>query len=299
MGEKIPHATHEGIVELGDGKYPCAVLPDETRVLTARGFLDAIGRKYKSRSHEVRSRSNYPVFIAASNLKSYVSKDLEDGLTPIKFRNLTGQIAHGYRAELLGEVCGIYVKAKHDGVILPSQQHIADRCELMSRALVGVAIIALIDEATGFQTLRDKRALQAILQRFLLDEYARWAKRFPDEFYKEMFRLKGWQWKGMRVNRPSVVGRYTNDLVWDRLAPGVLEELQRRNPKDEKGRRKAKHHQFLTDDIGHPALAQHLYATLGFMRASSNWGQFYRMMQRAYPKLRETLPLPFDEDGAA
>jgi len=98
MAERIPHALVESDVELGGEKYPCAVLPDETRVLTARGFLDAIGRKYKSRSHEVRSRSNYPVFIAAKNLKTYVSKELEDGLTSIKFRAMTGELNQPFSA---------------------------------------------------------------------------------------------------------------------------------------------------------------------------------------------------------
>jgi P63C domain len=37
-------------------------------------------------------------------------------------------------------------------------------------------------------------------------------------------------------------------------AAGVLEELKRRNPRDEKGHRATKHHQWLTEDIGHPAL---------------------------------------------
>lgn len=45
-----------------------------------------------------------------------------------------------------------------------------------------------------------------------------WAKRFPDEFYKQICRLKGWQWRGMKVNRPSVVAQYTTDLVYERLA---------------------------------------------------------------------------------
>jgi P63C domain len=76
------------------------------------------------------------------------------------------------------------------------------------------------------------------------------AKKFPDEFYQEMFRLKGWPWQGMSINRPQVVGYYTRDIVYARLAPGIVEELERRNPKDDKGERRGRHHQLLTDDIG-------------------------------------------------
>ena len=149
--------------------------------------------------------------------------------------------------------------------------------------------------APCYQEIRDKKALQEILDRYLLKEFAAWAKRFPDEFYKQMFRLRGWQWRGMRVNRPSVVGKYTNDLIYQRLAPGVLEELQRRNPRDEKGNREGKHHQLLTPDLGIPALQNHLFATTKFMEASATWDQFYRSMQRAFPKLTRNMVLNFPE----
>jgi hypothetical protein len=65
------------------------------------------------------------------------------------------------------------------------------------------------------------------------------------------------QWQGMSVNRPQIVGKYTNDIVYERLAPGILEELQERNPKDTRGERPVKHHQWLTEDIGHPALERY------------------------------------------
>ena len=102
----------------------------------------------------------------------------------------------------------------------------------------------------------------------------------------------------MAVNRPQSVGRYTKDIVYARLAPGVLKELEDRNPRDERGYRKSKHHQWLTDDVGHPALAQHLYAVIGFMRASSSWDSFMRLLDRAFPRRGDTLLLPFMSDAS-
>jgi P63C domain len=83
------------------------------------------------------------------------------------------------------------------------QKPIASACDFLIRGLAHIGIIALVDEATGYQEVRDRLALQAILDAYLRKELAAWAKRFPDEFYKQMFRLKGWQWKGMSINRPS------------------------------------------------------------------------------------------------
>lgn len=102
-------------------------------------------------------------------------------------------------------------------------------------------------------------------------------------------------YKGMGVKRPGVVGKYTNDLVYQRIAPGLYLELRRLNPPDEQGHRKTKHHMWLTEDIGHPALQKHLAILIAFMRAAPNWGAFHRMVERALPKLGETIPMAFEE----
>ena len=154
-----------------------------------------------------------------------------------------------------------------------------------------MGIIALVDEATGYQEIRDRRALHKILDAYLLPDRAKWAKRFPDEFYIEIFRLRGWVWRGMKVNRPQVVGHWTNDIVWDRLAPHIHDELKVRNPKTITGHRRAKFQQWLTEDIGHPALQAHLNGVTALMRAGENWGNFHRALQRSYPKFNETMPM--------
>jgi hypothetical protein len=53
----------------------------------------------------------------------------------------------------------------------------------------------------------------------------------------------------------------------------------------------AKHHQWLTEDVGHPALAQHLYAIIGLMRVADSWGHLMRMADRAYPKRGHSIQL--------
>ncbi|WP_425581109.1 P63C domain-containing protein [Terrabacter aerolatus] len=75
-------------------------------------------------------------------------------------------------------------------------------------------------------------------------------RTFPDEYYKELFRLKGLNYKKDSVQRPRYFGLITNDVVYKRLAPGILEELQRQTPKSSSGRPKNKLHQRLTPDMG-------------------------------------------------
>jgi hypothetical protein len=185
-------------------------------------------------------------------------------------------------------VCDVFIKAERKGVLTHNQQHIADRAHIVMKGLARLGIAGLIDEATGYQEDRGKAALQEMLDHFLRKELAAWAKRFPDEFYEQIYRLRGWAWKGRTKNPPQVVAAYTKDIVYARLAPQILEELERRNP-IEGGRRRGAHHQLLTEDVGHPALAQHLHAVITLMRVSKSWGQFKMMLNVAHPKRQDSL----------
>ena len=279
-------------LKIGDLEIPAYVLENGTRVLSGRGMQTAL---QLGQSHGSKLRK----LLSSTNIKPHISNELAMALdTPLRFTRpgRGGVLATGYEATILQDICSAILDArKKEKKLTAAELAVADQCEILTRAFAKVGIIALIDEVTGYQEIRDREALQQILDKFLRKEYAAWAQRFPEEFYKEMFRLRNWQWRGMRVNRPSVVAHYTKDLVYQRLAPGILEELERRNPQGERGWRKHKHHQWLTEEIGIPALAQHLYATIGFMRASTTWDQFYRMMQRAFPKLNSSMFLSFPE----
>ena len=95
---------------------------------------------------------------------------------------------------------------------------------------------------------------------------------------------------------PTTVGKYTNDIVYNRLAPGVLEELRRKNPPNDQGRRKYRHHQWLTEDVRHPALRDHLMGIIALMRAtpSGEWSLFKRLLSRSFPKCDEQVEMIAD-----
>ena len=293
-----PKAIRDGTLKIGNIEIPCAVLEDETRVLTQAGFLQALGRSPRpTGTSEGGDFEQIPAALRGKAIQPFISEELRDSSRVLNFIPLKGGLARGFRAELLPKVCDVFLKAREAGELPHNQQHIAKHCEILVRGLAHTGIIALVDEATGYQHIRDREALQVILDTYLRKEFAAWAKRFPDEFYEQIFRLRGWQWKGMKVNRPQVVAKYTTDLVYERLAPSILTELETRNPKNSRGHRDARHHQWLTEDVGHPALAQHLYALIGLMRVATDrdWEGFYSMVQRAFPKKGETLFLPMEQ----
>ncbi len=295
---KVIAGTPDKPLIIGDIEIPCYVLEDETRVLSQRGLQSSIafgtggGQRTGARriveSMEVLGRKGLDI------------KDLIARLTsPIEFQPLRGgRTAYGYPATLLPQICEVYLKARDVGALQSSQQHIAVQADILIRGFALVGIIALIDEVTGFQSRRDKQTLRAILDEYLREKFATWAKRFPDEFYIQIFRLKGWQWRGMKVNRPRVIGRYTTDIVYQRLAPGIVDELEKRNPTNRAGNRRVRHHQYFTEDIGHAALAQHLHTVISLMKASTNWEMFKRLLERALPKQGETIRFTLNDSNS-
>lgn len=298
----LPRATHEGMLKLGTIEIPCAVLEDGRRLLTQSGVMQALGRARQAKGRAYYDADvNLPAFLTAKNLKPFISKDLEVTSSQIEFQTARGMRAFGYAAEMLPRVCEVYLQARDAGVLDRRQQHVAAQAEMLVRSLAQVGIVALVDEATGYQGIRPKDALQQYLDMLLRKELAAWSKRFPDEFYENIYRLKGWPWPGMRKNRFSVVAHYTRDLVYERIAPGVLRELEQRSPKNEKGHRPNKLHQWLTDDIGHPMLAQHLHSLMMFQRlAIANnygWQRFLKMVDQVLPKKGATLELPLALDA--
>lgn len=291
-----PKAEFEGELAVGAIRMSCAVLEDGTRVLSERSVTKTLGGK-RGGSHWVRKQAGaeLPVFLSANNLKPFISNELELALTKplLYFPKGGGAAANGVRAELLPAIFDVWLSARKAGKLKPSQIHIAEQAEVLIRALAGVAMVALVDEATGYQFVRARTALQEVLEKFISTEFRKWVKTFPDDFYRELFRLKHWVFKEDTVRKTPQVGKLTLDLVYDRLAPGVRQRLEEVNPKNEKGYRKHKHFQRLTEDVGDPALRAHLASVITLMKVSDDWDGFKVLMNRALPRY-PTMPL-FDQ----
>ncbi len=268
---------------IGEMRIPCYVLDDERRVLTANGFQDAIGI---ARGGSMKAgMSRLELFASGKIIKPFISSDLYERVRePIRFVTTSGARAYGYEAEILVERCEAVLSARQEGRLQAQQRPIAQQCELIMRGLARVGIVALVDEATGYQVVRKRDALAKILEDYVSKELLPWAQRFPLEFYEEIYRLHGWDdLDPSSRSKPGYVGKLTNALVYERLPSGVLEQLRAQNPADEEtGKRRFKLHQFLTDDIGNPHLEKHLSKVIGLMQASESWMEFKRLFRRVY-----------------
>jgi hypothetical protein len=298
MSVKIPKATYPGEIKLGDSIIQCAVLEGGTRVLTQEGFLKTLGRAGKAKGGHGASVAQIPAFLSAKNLEPFISSELLESTKPIRFKTQSGTLGYGYKAELLPRVCQVYLEARDAQALKPSQHRIAAKADILIRALAHIGIIALIDEATGYQYDRDKADLDRLLALYLSEERLKWAKTFPDEYYRQLFRLKNWKYSPVSVKRPKLVGKLTNKYVYEMLPPEVLEKLRKLNPVKNRDtwRREATHFQHLSPEIGQKDLRDHILQLVAVMRVSSNWRDFQRNFARAFQVAPEQMEWIEEED---
>ncbi len=288
--------SREGVVNIGGVELQCYVLDDESRVLARASFVKAIGRTGKVKGgRRFDEEFQVPVFLTAENLKPFFPNDLEVNSKPILFTDGDNQMI-GYRAELLPDVCDIFADAERAGVLRKNQLHIASACRILSRGLTRVGIIGLIDEATGYQHTRAANALAKILEAYVAKELQPWVYTFGNEFYQQLFRLRGLDYQKDSVKRPQYFGHLTNDIIYRRLAPGVLEEIKRTAPKAPSGRRKGALHQSLTQEQGHPKLREHLSSVTTIMVLSEDYPDFISKLNRRHPPYNENLAFDFMND---
>lgn len=291
---KLPKATHGSAdhpLRIGDIEIPCYVLEDGTRILSQRGVMSGVGI-IRGSSHGGGDRLT--ALMESAALREFVSQETLASLkNPIKFaHDAGGGVAYGYQATVLAEICDAILAARRAGSLPTRQGKLADQAELLVRGFARVGIIALVDEATGYQKDRARDALAKILEDFVAKELQPWVRTFPAEYYEQLFRLRGLPYPPENANyRPQYFGVLTNDIVYSRLAPRLLPELKKVAEKDGK---KARLHQHLTQDKGHPKLREHLISTVTIMKLSSDYKDFIAKMNAIHPRYNETMQLALD-----
>jgi hypothetical protein len=288
-------ATHEGKLTIGDTELPCAVLNDGTRIITYSAVFKAFGRTKRGRGKEIRV-PNMPAFVDSFNLQPFIDENFKGVLQLIDYIDKNGNLSRGYNANIIPMLCKVYLDARAALKLTKQQLPLARISEVILFSLSKIGITALVDEATGYQYERERDALQIIFKAYISQELLKWQQRFPDVFYKEVFRLNGWDYTVMDIRkRPGVVGSWTNKLIYERLPKGVLEELKNKTPKTKTGNYAARFHQSLTEDIGHPALQSQIYKVVGIMNISDTWKQFVSNFNKMVARESGQVELNFDE----
>lgn len=307
----LPQASHDGPLTIGDVTLMAANLPNGKRLLSQGTFLQAIGRSRtpKAGTGGFSNVDGLPFFLQAEVLNPFISDELRMSTTPILFRLKNGQRTVGYDASLLTGVCRVYqklhqsltdrmhgkdareaVRAKRT---YGQYKHIIAACDTLMAHFADRGIEALVDDATGYQADKARDEALKIVEKYVSPSYLiPWTQRFQHDFFREAYKILGWEYKPGSVSHPQYLGKFIIKYIYEPLPPGVWEELKRRLPKNEHGNRKAKLWQALTPDTGIPHLDRQLTAITTLMQLSAPGDKkgFDALFQRLFGKQTQ---LPF------
>jgi hypothetical protein len=304
-GADLPQATHDGPLQIGNAVLVAAVLPNGKRLLTQGTLLQAIGRSRtpKAGTGGFSNVDGLPFFLSAETLKPFISDELRLSTTPILFRLKSGQRAVGYDALLLPMVCQVYQRlhdsltkklaGDNDSEVAQAKKsyvqykHIIAACDVLVSGFAQRGILALVDDATGYQADKARNEALKIVEQYVSPSYLiPWTRRFPHDFFREVYKILGWEYKAGSVKHPQYLGKFIIKYVYEPLPPGVLEELKRRLPKNESGNRRAKLWQALTPDTGIPHLDRQITAVTTLMEISDDKETFEQHFKRLFGKQR-------------
>lgn len=279
---------YEGELNLGGFILPCYVLEDGTRVLSGRKLQETL----KIVDGNI-SGTKLPQFLANSILKPFIFNDKGSAHFEPIICHKGKKYINGYEATVLTDICESILAARRSGAKLTERQTIvANQCEILLSAFARVGIIALIDEATGYQNEREHFELQKILSAYISDEILKWQLTFTDDFYQQIYRLWNLPYIPKYIrNKPSFIGKLTSKYIYEQLPNGVVEKIKEKTGKTDKGNWKYKWHQSLTPEIGREHLKRQIIEVTTLMSISRTKGEFEAHFERKYHK---SAQLEFD-----
>lgn len=289
---RLPNAIKQAPLQIGAVTVDAYVLDDRRRMLSKAAMAAALGLKSGGGNAFLRSMTRQAV-------RAGISADLWQAIeSPQHFRALPNDsgapssIVDGYEATVLIDVCGVLIDAGRSGGLTVSQEFLAKNAEIIVRSAAKLGIIGLIDEAVGFAD-RAKDEYRSLFNQFIRDQWSQWSQEFPAQFADMLYKLYGIK----RLNpdtsqHPRFFAKFTRKFIYHPLANSrgrILEMLDEKNPVVyANGGRRHKLFQFLSDEVGLPAIRAHLWQVVGIGNASSNIKQFERNFYRAFP---EAMPL--------
>ncbi|EGV28065.1 protein of unknown function P63C-containing protein [Thiorhodococcus drewsii AZ1] len=277
-----PFAKYPGELHLGATVVDCYVLDTKERVISLGATVKAIAEK---------AGGNLGEYLGVQALKPFINKDMILGET-IDFNIPGTQLkGRGIPAERFLDICQAYVSALASGALMTDRQRdIAIRCSILLSSCAKVGLIALIDEATGYQKEREEDALQIKLRAFIADELREWEKTFPDALWEEFGRLS--KWKGKLHSRPKWWGKLVLELIYDALDPDIAAHLKANKPPPRHGQN---YHQWLTEDVGLNALITHIHQVIGIAKTCETMEELREKVAHFYNKQPMQIAMRFPE----
>ena len=276
--KQIPAAIARGTLRVGETDLPCYVLDNDKRdrVFSLKGAVVGLIETEGGQLAE---------YIKVRALRPFLPEDLvpaEKNAIPALVEFDTGgeapfRYALGLPVEKFMDLCVAYSLAADSTELTERQIRIAANANRFLRACAKVGIVALVDEATGYQEQRPVDDLQFKLNLYLAESMRKWEKTFPDDLWVQFGRLTGWAKPAHQ--RPKYWENLVIELVYKYLDEDVAQWLQDNAPKPKHGQN---YHQWLTSQYGLRRLIEHIWKLIGVASTCATMDDLRHRMKELY-----------------
>jgi hypothetical protein len=272
--QNLPIARWPGILTVGTSEIPCYVLEDGRRVITRTAATAILS--------DDKGGGALEKYVMVENLRGFVPPGFKDQMIDFYIPGVSvpNTTTRGISAETFVEICQAYVSAfEANALTTDRQKEIAIKAAMFLAACAKVGLIAMIDEATGYQYERAGDALQIKLRLFLAEEMRKWEKTFPDDLWIQFGRLTNW--KGAIHSRPKYWGKLVMELIYEYLDPDVAQWLKENAPQPIGN---LSYHRWLTEQYGLKKLIEHIWKVIGVASTCATMDELRKRMQELYGK---------------
>jgi len=277
-----PEAVREGKLKIGDVTLDCYHLKDGRRLFHKRALAKALGLKSAGGNTFMKT-------MGRKGIGSVMPDEMREKIdNPIIFKSLRGDPGHGYEGIFVIELCEFILDAHRQKALRPSQAFLAIQAEIILRASAKVGIIALIDEATGYIKDKRKEEYRELFKEFIKQECGEYAREFPEQFFDLLYRLYNLRRNNLIGRHPRFFSKVIRKYIYSPLVNShgaILEMLDEKNPVVYvNGGRKYKLFQFLSEQLGLPALRAHIWQVVGIGNSVRSKEAFNRAFENAFPQ---------------
>ncbi len=259
-----PKETHTGTIKLGNLEVDCAVLDTGERVLSTtqvQGVLSASKNRMLDRTIATIPNDSGPLT-----------------LHPRMYKTKAGRTAHGYVAEDIVNLLRALQRAFLREQLHHKQIPMAMAAMACLESLASVGLVAIIDEATGFQSVRPDTALRDAAARAFSDHKQAWERTFDADWDREFCRLYGHTYTG----KPPVFVKQWNHTVYEyALGKTLKTELKAMNPNPKFG---DNHSQYLSTEAK-ISVSQVIHTVKAIMKTSRHPADFRAKLAAVFSDL--------------
>jgi hypothetical protein len=285
--KNLPKALCTGDDTFNGVKLVAAILDDEdrTHLFSESSLAKAFGFKGSATYWEKRKKGTavLPSYLSNSALKDYITADLIDKLaTAVPYLSTSKVVSTGIEATALPLICDVFVRAGNDNPDNEALVTAGKRAYAIILAFSQFGVLKWVEQITGYRyTDEDTQIVKSLKEYGVSPTIVEWQREFQSEFYRHIYRLKGWPYNPNTTARPQVIGTYTNQYVYNYLPKDVFAWIKENTPKSKAGNKTAKYFQSLDDKIGKEKLRNQMVSVTMLLKLSRSWLEFKQYFARS------------------